>query len=165
MSMIKFYELNESAVLAPSSNLEPGSLVCCKDSTNIYMVPTDGSNPVKMAETTKFLTESERSSMLAPINGKNYFCYDTGKMWVYYNSWICLNPDIVSEFDIENVVLTSTGTVTVQDSRITASNTGTFIPDLSVADLVSNPSVTCAAGSATVTGTTSYDIPGTLKIR
>ena len=160
---VDFYELYESEVLA-ATNLKAGAFICCKDSTNMYMVPTAGGKAVKMAETTKFLTETERANILAPINGKKYFCYDTGKMWIYYNDWICINPSTQVEFDIENVVLPSTGSVTISDSRITASSNGTFIPDLSVADLVSNISVTCAAGSATITGTTSYDITGTLKI-
>lgn len=162
--MITYYELNESEVIS-ATGLEAGAFICCKDSTNIYMVPTTGGTPVKMAETTKFLQESERANILAPINGKKYFCYDTGKMWVYYNGWININPDIISEFDIENVILTSTGSVTVSDSRIKSVNTGVFIPDLSVSDLVSNISVTCANGSATITGTTSYDIVGVLKIK
>ena len=160
---VDFYELYESEVIA-ATNLKPGAFICCKDSTNMYMVPTSGGKAVKMAETTKFLTDAERQNILAPINGKKYFCYDTGKMWIYYNDWICINPSVQSEFDIEYVVLSKTGSTTVTDSRITASSTGTFVPDLSVADLVSNLSVTCTNGSATITGTTSYDITGTLKI-
>ena len=160
---VDFYELYESEVLA-STSLKAGAFICCKDSTNMYMVPTTGGKAVKMAETTKFLTEAERSNILAPINGKKYFCYDAGKMWIYYNNWICINPTVQFEFDIENVVLAKTGSVVVSDNRITTSSKGTFIPDMSVADLVSGISVTCTNGSATITGTTSYDIPGTLKI-
>ena len=160
---VKFYELNESEVLA-STSLTPGSFVCCNDTSNIYMVPTTGGKAVKMAETTKFLTEKERSDILTPINGKKYFCYDTGKMWIYFNDWICINPTVIPEFYIENVVLSNIGSVIVSDSRITTTRTGVFIPDLSVNDLISNIKVTCSDGFATITGTTSYDIPGTLKI-
>ena len=160
---VDFYELYESEVLA-SDSLKPGAFICCKDSTNMYMVPTSGGKAIKMAETTKFLTETERSNILAPINGKKYFCYDTGKMWVYYNQWVCINPTTQTEFDIENIVLEKTGSTIVPDNRITISSKGTFIPDMSVSDLVSGISVVCANGSATITGTTSYDIPGTLKI-
>ena len=104
MAFICHYELNESEVLA-SNSLISGSLIYCKDSTNIYMVPTTGGKPVKMAETTKFLTEKERNSILAPINGKKYFCYDTGKMWIYYNQWICINPDITDKLVIEEKII------------------------------------------------------------
>lgn len=68
------------------------------------------------------------------------------------------------EFDIEPVSVPSTGSITVSDSRIKADMTGTFIPDLSVIDLISNISVTCAEGSATITATTSYEIPGVLRL-
>ena len=162
--MINFFELNESQVIN-NDNLTPGSFICCKDSTNIYMVPTTGGKPIKMSETTKFITESNRASILAPINGKMYFCYDTGKMWIYYNGWVCMNPDISTEFDIENVTVTSTGNVIISDDRIKTTSTGSFIPDPSVADLISNINVTCNNGSATVTGTTSYTVFGTLKIK
>lgn len=90
--MISFYELNESEVLS-ATGMEAGSFICCKDSTNIYMVPVTGSKPVKMADTVIFLTDSQRQNMLAPINGKFYYCTDTSKYWVYYNTWICINED------------------------------------------------------------------------
>ena len=89
---ITFFELNESEVIN-NKNLQPGSFICCKDSTNMYMVPTTRGTPVKMAETTLFMSNTARESILAPINCKKYFCYDTGKMWIYYNGWICINPD------------------------------------------------------------------------
>lgn len=162
--MIQFFELLESQVV-DKTNIKAGSFICCKDSTNMYMVPTSGGKPIKMAETTKFTTESERESLLAPINGKTYYCYDTGKMWIYYRGWTCLNPDINTEFDIEEVSLTSSGTVTVNDSRIKSTSTGNFYPDPSVADLVSNINVSCQNGKAIVTGTTSYTVFGTLKIK
>ena len=165
MPMVDFYELNESQVLADSSALVPGSFICCEDSTNMYMVPTDGTKPIKMSETTKFMTETQRANILAPVNGKKYFCYDTGKLWVYYNGWFCMNPSSTVEFDIEDVTVSNTGSVTVNDSRITSSCTGTFVPDLSVNDLISNITVTCANGSATITATCSYEIPGVLKIK
>lgn len=165
MPMVDFFELNESQVLANPNGLVPGSFICCKDSTNIYMVPTDGTNPVKMSETTKYMTETERANILAPVNGKKYFCYDTGRLWVYYNDWFCLNPSSKVEFDIEDVIVSNTGSATVSDSRITASSTGTFFPDMSVNDLISNIVVTCDNGSATITATCSYEIPGVLKIK
>ena len=38
---VDFYELYESEVLA-ATNLKAGAFICCKDSTNMYMVPTTG---------------------------------------------------------------------------------------------------------------------------
>ena len=49
---------------------------------------------------------------------------------------------IVTEYDIENVVLTTSGSVTVSDSRIKSTNTGIFVPDLSINDLISDITVT-----------------------
>lgn len=162
--MIDFYELNESEVLS-SKSIPAGALICCKDSTNIYMIPTNGGSAVKMAETTRFLTEAARKAILAPINGKKYFCYDIGKMWIYYNDWICINPEITSEFDIEDVTLPTTGSIVVSDTRIKSTNTGTFIPDASMSDLAASITVACADGKATITGTTSYPVSGVLKIK
>ena len=71
----------------------------------MYMVPTNGGTPIKMAETTLFVTNSAREAILAPVNGKKYFCYDTGKMWVYYNGWICLNPDPKLAYDASSGIL------------------------------------------------------------
>lgn len=162
--MVNFYELNESEVIS-ATGISAGSLICCKDSSNIYMVPTTGTTPVKMSDTIKMLTNSQREALLAPINGKLYFCYDTGKMWMYYNDWVLVTGDDTNSFDIDNVVLPTSGTVTVSDTRIKAGRSAEFVPDNSVADLVSDIAVTCANGSATITGTTSYSISGTLKVK
>lgn len=161
--MVDFYELLESQVVG-NTKLKAGSYICCKDSKNIYMVPTTGGVPVKMADTVIFLTETERKNLLAPVDGKFYFCTDTQKYWAYYNDWVCINAVQSSEFSIEATIPTS-GSVVISDSRITANNTGTFTPDYSVSDLVSNVSVTCTAGKATIKGTCSYPIMGTLRIK
>lgn len=169
--MINFYQLNESEVLNSNGKLPKGSFICCKDSSNIYVVPKEGANsiPIKLSDTIKILTESQRKSLLTPINEKMYFCYDTGKMWVYYNDWFCLSIDNNS-FDIDQVVLPAptsgtTSTVEVSDSRIKAGATAEFVPDPVFIDLVSDISTTVAAGKVTVTGTTSYAVQGTVKIK
>ena len=169
--MIDFYQLNESEVLNSNGKLPRGSFICCKDSSNIYIIPklgTDGT-PVKLSDTIKILTEAQRKNLLTPINEKMYFCYDTGKMWVYYNDWFCLSIDDNS-FDIDQVVLPAstsgtTSTVVVSDSRIKAGATAEFVPDPVFIDLVSDISTTVAAGKVTVTGTTSYAVQGTVKIK
>lgn len=74
------------------------------------------------------------------------------------------DSEIKYEINIEPVILTSSGSVTVTDSRIKDTSTAVFIPDISVNDLVSNLSVVCSQGSAIITGTTSYDIPGVLRV-
>ena len=116
----------------------------------------------RMAEPILFITEAERQTM-TPMAEKVYFCTDTDKLWVYYDKWVCINEDAVDSFEID-MVLSKTGSTTVTNSRISANSVGAFVPDISVADLVSDIVVTFTDGSATVTGTTSYDIPGVLKI-
>ena len=161
--MINFYELLESEVINKTT-LAAGSFICCKDSKNVYMVPTTGGKPVKMADTILLITDSARKALLTPVDGKFYFCTDTKKMWAYSGDWICINEVQASEFSLEATIPT-TGSVTVTDSRITAKNTGTFMPDYSVSDLVSNVTVTCANGSATIKGTCKYPIMGVLRIK
>ena len=169
--MIDFYQLNESEVLNSNGKLPRGSFICCNDSSNIYIIPKLGNDgtPVKLSDTIKILTEAQRKNLLTPINEKMYFCYDTGKMWVYYNDWFCLSIDDNS-FDIDQVVLPAptsgtTSTVVVSDSRIKAGATAEFVPDPVFIDLVSDISTTVAAGKVTVTGTTSYAVQGTVKIK
>lgn len=161
--MIDFYELLESAVIN-NSNLKAGSFICCKDSKNVYMVPTTGGVPVKMADTILLVTDSARQQLLTPVDGKFYFCTDTKKLWAYSEDWVCINDVSTTEFSLD-VTIPSTGSVTVTDSRITAESTGTFMPDDSVSDLISDVSVTCTSGSATVSGTCSYPIMGILRIK
>lgn len=168
--MVKFYELNESEVL--DSKLEPGTFICCKDSTNIYMVPTDpseGTKPVKMGDTVKFLTEEQRNNLLAPINGKQYFAYDTGKMWIYFNDWICLNKDKGLEgaqFSFEPVTIVPGETTTIEAANSKATSKAEFIPNLNVIDLItlSNVNITCSNGSVTIEAPANMSYPITGKL-
>ena len=168
--MIDFYQLNESEVLNSNGKLAKGSFICCKDSSNIYIVPSnENATPVKLSDTIKILKDSERRNLLTPINEKMYFCYDTGKMWVYYNDWYCITADNNS-FDIDQVILEkpasgSSASVTVEDDRIKAGTTAEFVPDPVYADLVSDITATVSSGTVTITATTNYTIQGTVKIK
>lgn len=159
-----FYNLNESEVIN-NSDIPAGAVIFCKDSTNIYMTPVTGGVPQKMSEVIISLTEEARQDILAPVNGKYYFCYDSGKLWTYYNAWFCLNA---AAFVIDEVVLdTQNGgklRAVVNDVKIRAGAVGTFVPDPSVRDLISNITVTCTNGTATIAATGSYPIFGKLKI-
>lgn len=116
----------------------------------------------RMAEPVLFITEAERQSMTPQVE-KIYYITDTEKLWVYYDEWVCINDDASLNYEIETMIPAS-GSITITDSRISGSSLGTFVPDLSVIDLVDNITVTFTEGSATITADTSYDIPGTLKI-
>ena len=144
--MIKHYDLTESSVKAKPYEAE--ALYYCTDSKNIYFdSPTEGER-IKMSSDTIILsTEAERKNILAPIADKIYIVLNSASMYVYSNKWIALNQ---TEFEISNVQV-SAGTATVNDSRILAGHTAKFIPDPSIADLVSSNTVTCDSGKATVT--------------
>ena len=83
-------------------------------------------------------------------------------MYIYSSGkWISLNQ---TEFEIPNVEI-SAGIATINDPRILAGHTAKFIPDSSIADLVTSSSVTCTAGYASITITpTTYKIFGRLLV-
>ena len=159
-----FYELPEAQVL--SNDFPKGAIICCKDSKNIYLSPVDDSenrgNVIKIGETIEYTTEDNRAAIV-PVNGKQYFCYDTGKIWIFYDRWFCLTRS-GEEFNIENVILPVTGSVTISDSRIRDDSVAYYYIDGSVADLVNSVIVNCENGKCTITGVCSYPIFGTLKV-
>lgn len=159
--MIKHYDLTESDVSAKPYEAE--ALYYCTDSKNIYFdSPTEGER-IKMSSDTIILnTEAERKSMLAPIADKIYIVLNSACMYIYSGGkWLALNQ---TEFEISNVQV-SAGSAIVNDSRILAGHTAKFIPDPSIADLITSNSVTCAAGKATVTiRPTTYKFFGRLLV-
>lgn len=110
-------------------------------------------------------TEAERRAILAPIPNKFYVVLDSGRVyWHTGSAWVKLGGN---EVIYKGNICVSNGTFTLSDSRINAANsTGEFFPDLEVLDLVTNSSVSCGNGSATVNlaTTTELDIPGVLII-
>lgn len=144
--MIKYYDLTESDVSAKPYESE--AIYYCSDSRNIYFdSPTEGER-IKMSSDTIILsTESERKSILAPIADKIYIVLDSACMYIYSGGkWTALNQ---TGFEISDVQV-SNGIATINDSRILAGHTAKFIPDPSIADLVTSSSVTCTAGYASV---------------
>ena len=159
--MIKYYDLTENDVSAKPYEAE--AVYYCADSKNIYFDSTTQGMRIKMSSDTIIIpTEAERKSMLAPISDKIYIVLNSACLYIYSGGkWIPLNQ---TQFEIPNVNINA-GTATVTDSRIHSGNTGVFIPDLSVADLVTSSKVTCAEGSASITVTpTTYNFPGRVLI-
>ena len=159
--MIKHYDLTESDVLAKPYEAE--ALYYCTDSKNIYFdSPTEGER-IKMSSDTIILsTEYERKNMLAPIADKIYIVLNSASMYIYSSGkWIALNQ---TEFEVPNVQI-SAGSAIVTDTRILAGHTAKFIPDPSIADLITSNSVTCTAGRATVTvNPTTYNFFGRVLV-
>lgn len=161
--MINFYDTVESKL--KTHNFESGSIYICRDSKKIYVDSSYGGNRIDISGSIETIdTETNREAMSNPVDGKLYLVLDSKKLYAYVNGWIAISGAGSSQRRIPNQVIPSTGELTVAASGVTASNTGIFIPDSSVADLVSNIVVTCATDSVTVTATTEYDIPGEILI-
>ena len=159
--MIKYYDLTESDVKAKPYEAE--AIYYCTDSKNIYFdSPTEGER-IKMSNDTIILqTEAERISMLAPIADKIYIVLNSACMYIYSGGkWICLNQ---TEFEVSNVQI-SAGSATISDNRILAGHTARFVPDPSIADLITSNTVTCDTGKATITiEPTTYKFFGRLLV-
>ena len=161
--MIKHYDLTESDVSAKPYEAE--ALYYCTDSKNIYFdSPTEGER-IKMSSDTIIIgTEAEREKILAPIADKIYVVLDSGTLYIYSstNGWINLGGNT---FEISDV-LVSGGTKTITDSRVRSTSSAEFVPDLSVADLVTSCSVACSNGSLTINiSPSTYKIIGRLIVR
>ena len=159
--MIKHYDLTESDVSMKPYEAE--ALYYCTDSKNIYFdSPTEGERIKMSSDTIILATEATRRSLLAPIADKIYVVLDSACMYIYSGgNWIRLNQ---TEFEISNVEVNA-GRATVNDSRILAGHTAKFIPDPSIADLITSSSVTCTAGHASVTvSPTTYKFFGRLLV-
>jgi hypothetical protein len=159
--LIKHYDLTESDVSAKPYEAE--ALYYCTDSKNIYFdSPTEGER-IKMSSDTIILsTESERKNMLAPIADKIYIVLNSASMYIYSSGkWIALNQ---TEFEVSDVHIIAGGAI-VMDARIMAGHTAKFIPDPSIADLVTSATVTCRSGSAVISATpTTYNFFGRLLV-
>lgn len=156
IALIKFYDVTESALMKKEYDAE--TLYFCRDTGKLFMDSVEEGARIQIAsEITVLGTENDRTSMLAPVPAKLYVVLESGSIYFYANGWIKLGHK--EQFHFPNVVVQN-GTLTITDSRISAGDTATFVPDLSVIDLASNISVSCTTGSLTVTLTADYDIPG-----
>jgi len=159
--LIKFYDITESALSKKA--FESEALYCCNDTGNMYYdSPAEGSRKELSSNLIKLNTESDRTNILAPIPNKIYCIIATGCMYIYTTKWNRLGS---REFSIDNLILEGTSPLKVSDARITDIDTAEFVPDLTVADLLTKCTVTCSNGSASIAFTASYPIPGVLKIK
>lgn len=145
--MIKHYDLTENDVSAKPYEAE--ALYYCTDSKNIYFdSPTEGKRIEMSSDTIILATENERRLMLAPIADIIYIVLSSACMYIYSGGmWISLNQ---TEFEVPNVQVIGGRTTTIHDSRILYEYNAIFIPDPSIADLVTKCEVTCYDGSAFV---------------
>lgn len=158
--MVIHYDITEAELT--SKPFEAGAMYFCNDSGNLYIDSVAEQSRTIMSSEVKIIgTETERSNILAPIPNKIYCVLDSGNMYIYSGgAWVRLGA---TQFEISDVVLDASP-ATINDSRIRSANTAVFVPDLSVRDLVTINSVSCANGSATVIYTASYPITGRLIV-
>lgn len=161
MPYASFHEMNQSDV--ESTEVPIGGIIITRDTGNLYLVSSEGDKVQIKTDITFFTNDAARQGVLAPIPYKLYCVLDSGMLWTYANgAWLVLRgkehpiPIIVPEYEVDEDGFSNID--------ITADRIGTFTPDSSIADLVSDISVVCAAGKATVTCTSDYPVFGTLVI-
>lgn len=105
MAIAKLYTTSASKL--NSLPVQDGNLIFVKDTKKIYL--DSNGNRIGYTDITVFETESERSSVLAPVEGF-YFVEDTHMLWRYRAGWIQLSPSNlepiyfgVSESDLPTV--------------------------------------------------------------
>lgn len=159
--MIKYYDITEAEMEAKT--IEDEAIYFCSDTGNIYFDSVTNGGRTKMSNTIIILaTEAARTNLLAPIPNKLYCILQSGCLYIYSGGkWVQFGG--LEKFQFNNVTVEN-GSLTITDSRISTLCTATFVPDLSVADLVSDISVVCSTGSLKVTLTADYPIPGTVYV-
>ena len=152
-SMIKYYEITKGEL--ENKAYEEGAMYYCYDTSDTYL---DSVNNGRISIAKDIIISTEANKPLAPQPERLYVMVDTGTLWIYFNNaWVQIGRKAQIHFC--NVTV-SGGSLVITDSRILASDTAMFVPDMSVADLCSDISVVCEEGKITVTLTSSYDIFG-----
>lgn len=159
MPYASFHEMNQADL--DTVEVPAGGFILTRDAGNLYIVDTEGNRVKIQPDIIMIPTEAEREAMLAPIPYKLYAILETGMLYSYTTDWLQLAgkehpiPITVPEYEIDTPYA---------DANITADRVGTFVPDASIADLVTDIAVVCAEGTATVTCTSDYPVFGTLII-
>lgn len=158
--LYSFYDVSESAL--QNNEYVAGAIYFCRDTGNLYVDSIVENTRVLMSKDLIVLpTENSRVNILAPIPNKIYIVIESGSLYIYDNSWVKIGPP--EQLRFSNITV-SNGSAIVEDSTIKENDIGIFIPDLSVADICGNISVTCSDGEALIKCTSEYDIPGELIV-
>lgn len=140
-----------------------GSFILCTDTGALYK--DDEDERILVSKAIEFIgTESERTAMLAPENNILYIVLASGKMYVYTDTWNCINRT-TEYYYIHNVSIIASGNTVISDSRIKADDTAAFIAYPEVADLATKTvTCKCAAGQVTLTNSNAYILHGLIEI-
>ena len=167
-NMVQFRTCLESEL--SSKAIIPGSIIICSDTGDMYHDTSDNERLRIARSISYFDTDADRVNCLIPESEVVYIVKSTGKIWIYSNSWVCLNSSSsISYFSINNVEIpTGVIGVTISDDRITESCIATFNPIPALYDLATASDVTttcaCSNGSITVITSCNYPLIGTLMI-
>lgn len=156
--IIQYYDLPDAKIAERPFNA--GALYVANDTGKMYFDSVDANTRVDVAnDVMPVATEAARTALLAPIPGRLYCVLESGCIYLYVDgAWNKLGNR--PQIHFENIVITKGTSLVLEDSKILATDTAVFVPDLSVADLVTASTCTCAAGKVTITVTANYDIPG-----
>lgn len=88
----------------PSLEIKNGQLIFVKDAQSIALDYDDKRTLYKQIVILQ--TETERTSLLAPISGIFYFVEETNKLWRYQSGWIQINitPDDIESISEEDIL-------------------------------------------------------------
>lgn len=157
--MIAYYDITESNL--NSKSFEAEAIYFCNDTGRIFLDSIVTESRIRISNEI-VIVSTPGSLPLAPITDRIYFVLSDTSIRMYHGGeWVIFSKR--SQMTFLNIT-TNNGSATITDSRIKAVDTGVFVPDPSIADLVTASSVTCADGSATVSVTSSYDVFGTVLI-
>lgn len=156
--MINFYDIPRSEL--DSKAFEEEALYCCNDTGEIFL---DSKAAGARIQISSGIIMCASSLPLAPIPNKLYIVVKTGTIHAYINdAWVNLSDR--PQIHFKNVVVEKLSTLTIEDDRILETDTAVFVPDLSVADLASDITVSCSNGSVSVVSNSNYDLPGTIIV-
>lgn len=159
MAMINRYNISKSEL--DSKAFESGALYVCTDTGDMYLDSPVTNSRITVSNNIIILSK-ESDKPLAPIAEKVYLVQETGSQYMYLNGkWYRIGGGQLAFF---NVIVPANGFVNVSDSRITNTDTATFYPDASIADLVTASTCTCSDGSVKVACTCSNTAFGTVLI-
>lgn len=156
--MINFYDIPRSEL--DSKPFEEEALYCCNDTGEIFLDSKASGTRIQISSG---IIMCASSLPLAPIPNKLYIVVKTGTIHAYINdAWVNLSDR--PQIHFKNVVVGKNSILTIEDSRILETDSAVFVPDLSVADLAANISVSCTNGSISIASDSYYDLPGTVIV-
>ena len=156
--MINFYDISKNELA--NKPFESEAVYCCNDTGEMFL---DSPSSHERIQINMEVIICASTLPLAPIPDKLYAVIKTGTLHAYVDgNWVNLGNR--PQLHFKNVVVPKNGTLTIENYRILETDSGVFIPDLSVADLAADVNVVCSNGAVSISSTSNYDLPGVVII-